>query len=848
MRSLKHTVIYSFLILAAMLAAHNATAVVYYWTTPPGTTLWAEGVAITGSDSLNINDPLSTTLDLTNSGTVEVNNTFTVNTNITSNGEINVNSGKTMQFAGATLSCPNTINNLAGGTLILPAPLVLTLLTDISNDGAMTFAGQTLNNNVGITNFANGTISFISGASTGAISNFSNTTLTVDNDITVNSFFNHANLVVAANIAGSNLDNESGGSLEFATNAATNSLISNFGTFDVTGDSSTTQRINNYSIMNVKALLGGGGPSVHNQDPSAVLSVNSGGTIETTVFNDDGILNLNGGAVGGIQNFATVEIIAPSFITNAGFSNSSGTVHMNSDLDLASNTFTNNNVVNVSGANQITNGNLISDGILNFTITNATVNDSLSVDGDIDISGGTVAITSGFSGAGGSSFNWDILSSATNLITDGGTVINIPADTAFEQWSSQIIANTILRLFYINSAASVTPLPGVATEIADVLATMQANVTNAGQTELLAAVNSVTTQDLYNYLLSNLEPDTNNSSSSVTLAMQNIGFDKIESRVAGTGHKTRLQGNRKKRNHSKKSARKRATNSSGIASGDLTPNTAMWLSGFGSLSKQHAKGDNQGYRAKILGGMLGIDTRAKNDDVYGIALGISNANVYGLENTTFNTRILGYNLMLYGANNLKRNFFAEWIVSGVINKNHGVRVFGVNGIDLSTSSSYHGALAGARFTLGKNFRLNNIFNLSQVNSIQYVLVHQPSYNEGGSVAALHVSTKENQSILTLGTGFRLGVFNYAPWREGNRELHAMVTYDVISPQQATTANFVVGSDSFIMTSSAVRLALKLGADYSFMLAKKLSLQFSYDYEVRSGYYDNFGEVKLRYVF
>lgn len=582
--------------------------------------------------------------------------------------------------------------------------------------------------------------------------------------------------------------------------------------------------------MNIDAQFGGGGPSLHN---TGTMNLNINGDVGTSIFNDAGTLNLNGGSVSIIQNNDLVQVNQSSLV--AGIFENFATVDMLADLAFNFGIFNNNgsSVLNVSGNRQIFGANLTNLGTINFTITNNTTYDSLIVDSDIDISDSVVQIDSSFSGPAGSSYDWDILTSNTNLITNGGTIINIPTSTAFEIWSENIINNTILRLSYINNSTpiptpSLIPEPGVDAAIADVLAVMKANITNSGQAELIAAVDTVTTQDLYNYLLNNMQPNTNNSSSSTTLAMQNIGFGKVETRIASNG-----------------SSKKQTA---GISTGDITHNTAMWLSGLGSLAKQQAHDDNQGYRAKVLGGMLGIDRKTNNDDIYGIAFGISNANVYGISNSTFNTRILAYNLMLYGANNFKRDLFAEWIASGVINKNYGTRVFGVNGIDLSTNASYHGALGGVRINFGKKFEFDEIFNISQVNRIQYVLVHQPSYNEGGSVAALHVATKENQSILTLGTGFRIDTANNNSWESGNRELRAMVTYDAISPDQATTANFVVGSNSFIMTSSPARWALKLGADYGVALYKKLILQLSYDYEARSGYYDNFGEVKLRYIF
>jgi uncharacterized protein with beta-barrel porin domain len=812
-----------------MLGSFDILAIDYYWdtTNPPGNVQWTEGTVVNISDILNLNDPLSTTQLLDNAGTIEINNSvnFTINGDVASAGVINTNTG-TLTFPSTTVNNGNSINNGLGGTIDFTAISDVTT-GDISNSGHINLDGTI---NIGtLTNNVDGTMTF--GSSISFNGNFTNdgTVAPTNSFFVSNTLSNTGTLTANTNINATDFRNEVGGVLEFATGASTFTQIINEGTFNVTGSSTSTQRVDSSGIMNVDADFGGGGPSLHN---TGTLNLNSGGSVQTTIFNDAGTTFCNGGSSGGLQNFDTVQINQPLTFTNNDLQNYA---ILNMNNNVVDSFIVNNGggTINVSGNRSIVNGGLTSIGIMNFTITNSTTNDSLTTDLDIDISDSTVEITSSFSGPAGSSYDWDILTSNTTLITNGGTLINIPTSTAFEIWSQDIISNAILRVSYINNNTpapppSVTPEPGIDAEIAAVLAAMKANITNSGQAELIAAVDGVTTQSLYNYLLSNLQPSTNNSASNTTLAMQNIGFSKIEARVASTG--------------------KQKKQTVGIASGDITKNTAVWLAGLGSLSKQNPHNENQGYRARVLGGMLGFDSRTRREDVYGIAFGVSNANVYGIENSTFTTRILAYNLMIYGANNFKNNFFAEWLASGVTTKNSGVRVFGVNGIDLSTNASYRSALGGIRVNFGKEFKFDEIFNLSQVNRIQYVLVHQPDYNEGGSVAALHVATKENQSILTLGTGFRFDMIKNDSWSNGNRELRAMVTYDAISPDQATTANFIVGSNSFIMTSSPARWALQLGADYGFMLYKKLNLQLSYDFEVRSNYYDNFGEVKLRYVF
>ena len=131
----------------------------------------------------------------------------------------------------------------------------------------------------------------------------------------------------------------------------------------------------------------------------------------------------------------------------------------------------------------------------------ASFNDSLIFSTDF--------LTSSFTGSPGSDYQWDIIN-ATDLIYDGGTIVDIPASTANETWSYDFINDNILRLFLVNNApspSSFTPLPGVDTQIANVLSVMQANVTNSGQQALLDAYDSVTTQDQYNYLLNNISKE-----------------------------------------------------------------------------------------------------------------------------------------------------------------------------------------------------------------------------------------------------------------------------------------------------------------------------------------------------
>lgn len=313
----------------------------------------------------------------------------------------------------------------------------------------------------------------------------------------------------------------------------------------------------------------------------------------------------------------------------------------------------------------------------------------------------------------------------------------------------------------------------------------------------------------------------------VNVSMQNAAFNKIIQRL---GHLDDPK------------------DSIGISTGDLNQHYQLWFSTFGNIAKQRASGNSSGYRSKALGLIFGIDTINSSETIYGAALSIANNNVTELFNANNTTRMLAYNFMLYGGKNLSNNIFTEWFATAGATKNQSRRAFNINGIDLSSSGSYRGSVYGGYVTLGKSFVVPNNLLISQVNSLQYALLHQPAYSENYSTAALNVATKTNSSVLTAGTGLRFARADSRPWLNGNNDAHIMVTYDVLSPSQRSTASFVVGSNNFIVTSSPARLALKVGADLGWLVYKKLQLQLSYNFEMRAGYYDNFGDLCLRYVF
>lgn len=532
-----------------------------------------------------------------------------------------------------------------------------------------------------------------------------------------------------------------------------------------------------------------------------------------------GVFKLTGGTFGGsVANSGTFNITGAT--TNSGAITNSGTMNIAANLSGAG-SIANTGIINVTGNRTIGSHTYSGTGTQNFTITNDSTFDSLTSLGAINISGGTVNITSSFVGPVNVQSSWTILSSSV-LTTNGSTVVNIPATSFFSNWQ-KVIDATSLRLTYIRaSLVSLADTP-LNVNIAEVLEAMSSGTMNTAQTTLVNAVQSASSAAQYNYYLNLLVPNTN--AAAANIATQNAIFDKVEDRIAALGNGVQT----------------------GFNAGALTQNTAVWIGPFGSIAKQGVLNENAGYRATSAGILVGMDHRKWDQNIIGGGIGYSNTFVTENSNVNFNTRVEGYHGLLYGTT-LKCERFLDWLVTAAYNNYNGSRAILIDNIDMSTVASYSGFQAGMRVNFGKNYNYEDYFTLAPMGTFMYALVHQPSYSETGGVAALNVSGETNKSIVTLGGGSKIKFPIDDWWLLGARELRALVTYDVANGTNVVAANFVSGSTDFTVTSTPSRLALRLGVDFAFDILDNLQIHATYDYQLRKAYTDHTGMIKIKYIF
>lgn len=825
------------------------------------------GALTSGTGTVNIgsdinNATYATTNYTTNAaltqGTINVSaGTFGISNAVTATAAFNVVSGATVNVAAAlsgngtgTFSNASTMNFTAAFSSANFSGTPTNTAT-----GKMLFNGVTFTSNSSFTNNGNiyifNTSSAISGALTsgsGAITfgqnsgglPFTATNVNVTSAITQptiiiggGTFISNATLTANTALAVSSgtaitatFNAPVQGTGTFFNNKLTTS-IGTSGNFTLSGAITNTGTITNNGIMNIVQNVSGAGSLVNSGTGTMLLKTGAVVTQAITNQASGQLTVVNTSQANTIANHGTMTINSGATLSSGAIT-TDGTLNLGGDINMAGSIFTNTGRVNISGQRTVTAASYNStNNSQYFTITTQATFDQLNVVGDANISGDVINVSSSYNLA---SYTWPIITTTGTLTHDVLTQVNLPTSMGFEQiWSYNFTPNALYINFLSNTLTSAA-YPGINSVIAGVLENMSTGGhVNSGQQALLNALLSTTSISQYNQLLHELMPA--NNANAINVAIQNTALNKIAIRVSG-----------RRENF--------ASEFTGFATGDITPNIALWTSVFGSIARQNPNAQlfNEGYHAKSGGMLLGIDALFNDCDVYGFAGGVSYTSVHEYSNPLFTTNINGVHGMIYGSNTFSGDFFLEWMVNGGYNYNRGSRYINVGTGNLSVTSKYNGGLAGLRLNLGKYIDVNEYVRISQVNSLEYTYLFRPDYTETGTVAALHIANSANHNLVTGGTGFRIALPGDIPWLTGSREVRAMVTYDFVSPGDAVTANFLVGSGNFIVTSHTARLAFTFGGDISFNICDNFIFQISYDMEVRTAYLDNSGSVKIKYLF
>lgn len=777
---------------------------------------------ISGAGSLTLSSSSTGTLTLTN------NNTFSGGT-IINGGTVSISCDGTAACGsntnlGTAPGAPTTNITLSGGTLATTSIMTLNSNRSISlgasGGSLIPSSGTTLTYNGSIAGVAGGALTLSGGGtlSLGGVNSFNGAMNVTLGTLQISNTFSSGSIAVAngqtittsgintTTVTGTlSIGTSSGGTGTFAAPYNGSGAVSNFG--NLTISNSFTSGVITSSVGTVTLQT--------NANVSNTLNISAGqlnvtGNAQTAAINNSGAMSIG-----------AATLTATGGITSTGAGNSIS-VAANGSISAAGQTVSvTGGSVTLHGPSTIDAANYTNTGSHSVTITSASGTDAgiVNTTGNINLSG-SLTVTPTVTKGG----PWTILSAGGSLSLPAPGSITLNGGL-----NSQILGSTYVVFF--TNVTSFPPAGPVNSAIDAALLVMQHSLpNNPGQTILLNAVGAADSSEQFNQWLQELMP--NNNATTPSIFLQDKVFARVETRLASLEHA--MPGA-----------------ATGITAGDLTPSVAMWMSGFGSYARlaPNPANMNFGYISKSYGSIVGFDTAIGSKCMLGMGFGLSRSIVFELSNQHFNTNIVGYHGLMYGTYFQTCDRFLEWLLTGAFTGNRGSRQILINNVVMSTSSYYHGGQAAARFNYGKNCPFGDFVIFAPVGTLQYVASYQPNYTEAFSPAALHVTPKHYQNVLTIGAGGRITFPSDDWWLIGMREMRAMMTYDAVSSNNNVVAAFVVGSPNFVLANAPpAKLAFKTGFDLGFALAKCLIMQFSYDYEVRHGYFDHAASAKLKLVF
>ena len=222
---------------------------------------------------------------------------------------------------------------------------------------------------------------------------------------------------------------------------------------------------------------------------------------------------------------------------------------------------------------------------------------------------------------------------------------------------------------------------------------------------------------------------------------------------------------------------------SGFAAGDDHARFGVWVTPFYSQSTQKKRSSSSGFRSNSYGGTFGIDTKANENMVIGLAFSAMNTDIKHKDfKSGDKTKVSSFLVSAYATHQFTNNWFGQGVFS--------IGSSSVNNKENRRISNTQFAMAKGKYTSmtfateilgGYNHLVNNKFVVTPMFGLNYNRINDSSYNESGPAGTplMEVNKKASQKLDVVG-GVRLTAMPFMTnGVEITPEVHAFVRHDVI---------------------------------------------------------------------
>ncbi len=278
----------------------------------------------------------------------------------------------------------------------------------------------------------------------------------------------------------------------------------------------------------------------------------------------------------------------------------------------------------------------------------------------------------------------------------------------------------------------------------------------------------------------------------------------------------------------------------------------IWGQILGDKIDQGDREDIPGYKAYVLGGIIGRDQKVCPQITVGLAAGYDYAKVNSFGPSGSYLHIERIQGSVYGRyDSLKRPIYALGVLTLArdhYNNHRKILVPPYSGIGFSRTAE------GEFVAWETHVHLENGYDWKKCNfhfipkiMLSYSHLNPENYIEHDAFG-LNLNVKyQSMDFLDLGAGAQLEYRNLYPQAYVNPEIHGFVFYDFIRDKQLASANMLGGGFAFLSQGvTPPDLTYEVGVGIAVHSYKKTLVKMQYDYVAQTDYHRNQVFIKVRH--
>ena len=276
--------------------------------------------------------------------------------------------------------------------------------------------------------------------------------------------------------------------------------------------------------------------------------------------------------------------------------------------------------------------------------------------------------------------------------------------------------------------------------------------------------------------------------------------------------------------------------SQGMASGDGTSGTGLWVQGMVGTTDLDDTSTARGYSADTTGFALGLEAKPSDSTKVGMGFAYTNTDVDGFLRST---DVDNYTAFLYGEYKP-----ANWFVNGIVSYAWANYDEQRNVLGQSISAKYDADTLGLQLMGGLDLDVSG-FTVTPEAGLRYYHIGRDSYTDGMGSAV----SDSDEDMLTGVVGARFAkTFEVSPSMTFVPEVRLAMTYDIVDADNTSFVTLANGSSYAVDGETLDRFGFEAGVGVKAEMGDNFELSLSYEGAWRGDYQNHAGILNAKYKF